>query len=76
MGRKPTGCAIAPAPPTDRETWTQELDRDLPDLIEHCQRVLDCTPSAQETKRERLQWQIRQAKKRMGYLRARLGRAE
>lgn len=59
---------------SDRVAWTQELDSDLPSLIESCQRGLDTTPRANEAKRERLEWQIRQAEKRMAYLRARLGR--
>ena len=74
---RPRGHAQAPAPRlTDHERWTQELDRDLPELIAHCQRVLHCIPSACEAKRERLQWQIQQARKRMNYLGARLGRVE
>ena len=39
---------------SDREAWTQELDRELPALIESCQHGLDTTPRGNEAKRERL----------------------
>ena len=65
-----------PQPKSDRERWEQELDEELPALIASCRRELDATSAENTARRERLAWQIRQAEKRMSYLRARLGRAE
>jgi hypothetical protein len=65
-----------PQPRSDRERWMQELDEELPALIESCQRELAATPGENTPRRERLAWQIRQAQRRRSYLRARLGRAE
>jgi peptidoglycan hydrolase CwlO-like protein len=54
-----------PRPKNERESLEQELD-ELPAQIAAYQRELDATSIEFKERRERLEWQIRRAEKRIG----------
>lgn len=58
-------------PFNEREAWAQER-AELPEQIAALQRDLDATPIEHTARRERLEWTIRRAEKRMFELDARL----
>jgi hypothetical protein len=64
-----------PPPRYDRQTLEHERDVEIPGQIASYQRELDATPIEFTERRERLEWQIRRAEKRMAEVRARLAGA-
>jgi hypothetical protein len=63
-----------PAPSNERQALERERD-ELPAHVANYQRELDATPIEAQERRERLEWQIRRAQKRMAEVQERLGRA-
>jgi hypothetical protein len=61
-----------PRPMTDRQAWEHELREELPAQLAAYRKEVDATPTTFKERRERLEWQIRRAEKRMADLRARL----
>jgi hypothetical protein len=64
-----------PAPYKERETWEQELRKELPALVATHQQEL-AAGTADEQRREWLEWQIRRVRKRMGELETRLAKSD
>jgi len=60
-----------PAPINERQALERER-AELPAHVVNYQRELDATPQEQKERRERLEWRIRRAKKRMAEVEARL----
>ena len=60
-----------PSPTNEREALERE-QAELPAQIVAYQRKLDATPVDAQERRERIQWQIRRAEKRMAEVHARL----
>jgi hypothetical protein len=65
-----------PPPRYDRQALEQERDVEIPAQIASYQRELDATPIESPERRERLEWQIRRAEKRMAEVCARLTATE
>jgi hypothetical protein len=68
-------CAIItdmPAPTNERQAWERELREELPAQLAEYQEELAATPPESRERRERLEWQIRRAQKRLGEVEARL----
>jgi hypothetical protein len=63
-----------PAPTNERQALERER-AELPAQVANYQRELDATPPEYKERRERLEWQIRRVRKRMGEIAARLTRA-
>ena len=63
------------APTNERQALERER-AELPAHVANYQRELDATPPENRERRERLEWQIRRAEKRMAEVRVRLARAE
>jgi hypothetical protein len=57
---------------TDRQAWEHELREELPAQLAKYQEDLAATPPESRERRERLEWQIRRAEKRVAELKARL----
>jgi hypothetical protein len=54
-----------PRPLNERQSLEQERDVEIPAQIADYQRELDATPIEFTERRERLEWQIRRARKRL-----------
>jgi hypothetical protein len=65
-----------PPPRYDRQALEQERDVEIPGQIASYQRELEATPIEFTERRERLEWQIRRAEKRMAEVCARLTAAD
>ena len=63
-----------PRPMTDRQAWEHELREELPAQLAAYRKELDATPITFNERRERLEWQIRRAEKRMADVKARLAK--
>jgi hypothetical protein len=63
-----------PVPTNERQALERER-AELPAHVANYQRELDATPPEYQERRERLEWQIRRVRKRMGEIAARLTRA-
>ena len=63
-----------PRPVTERQAWERELREELPALLANHQRELAATPQEHKKRRERPEWQIRRAEKRMADVKARLAK--
>jgi len=59
---------------TDRQAWEHELREELPAQLAAYRKELDATPITFNERRERLEWQIRRAEKRMADVKARLAK--
>jgi hypothetical protein len=59
-----------PRPQNERQAWERELHEELPALLADHQRELAATPPESRERRERLEWQIKRAQKRMAELQA------
>jgi hypothetical protein len=57
---------------TERQAWEHELREELPAQLAKYQEELAATPPDSRERRERLEWQIRRAEKRLAEVRARL----
>jgi len=57
---------------TERQAWEHELREELPAQLAAYRRELEATPITFKERRERLEWQIKQAQKRMAEVEARL----
>jgi hypothetical protein len=62
-----------PAPTNERQALERER-AELPAQVANYQRELDATPPENTARRERLEWQIRRARKRMAEIEAVLGK--
>ena len=60
-----------PAPTNERHALERERD-ELPTHVANYQRELDATPQKHKERRERREWQIRRARKRMAEIEAKL----
>ena len=61
-----------PRPMTERQAWERELREELPAQLAKYQEDLAATPPENRERRERLEWQIRRAQKRMAEVEVRL----
>jgi chromosome segregation ATPase len=61
-----------PRPVTERQAWEHELREELPAQLAKYQEELAATLPESRERRERLEWQIRRAQKRMAEVEARL----
>jgi hypothetical protein len=61
-----------PPPRYDRQALEHERDVELPAQLAGYRRELDATPIESPERRERLEWQIRRAEKRLAEIEARL----
>jgi len=61
-----------PRPRTERQALEQERDVELPAQLADYRRELDTTPPTFRERRERIEWQIRRAEKRLAEIEARL----
>jgi hypothetical protein len=68
--------ALMPRPKTERQTLEHERDVELPPQLAGYRRELDATPPTFRERRERFEWQIRRAQKRLGEVEARLARSD
>ena len=57
---------------TERQAWERELREELPAQLAKYQEDLAATPPENRERRERLEWQIRRAQKRMAEVEVRL----
>jgi predicted nucleic acid-binding Zn-ribbon protein len=64
-----------PRPKTERQAHEEEL-QELTTQAERYRQELDATPIEVQDRRERLEWQIRRAEKRMAEVRVKLDRGE
>jgi len=65
-----------PRPRNEREALEHECDVELPAQLVSYRQELEAAPRENKERRERLEWQIRRAEKRIVEVRARLSRAE
>jgi hypothetical protein len=65
-----------PRPRSEREVLEHERNVELPAQLAGYRKELEATPQENKERRERLEWQIRRAEKRMAEIRGRLARAE
>jgi hypothetical protein len=63
-----------PPPRYDRQALEHERDVELPAQLAGYKRDLEATPRENKERRERLEWQIRRAEKRMADVKTRLAR--
>lgn len=61
-----------PAPCNERQSVEHERDEELPSLLEALQAELAATAPGHASRRERIEWQIRRAQKRLVEIAARL----
>jgi hypothetical protein len=64
-----------PRPRSEREVLEHERNVELPAQLAGYHKELEATPQENKERRERLEWQIRRAEKRMAALRARPARS-
>jgi hypothetical protein len=63
-------------PRTERQALEHEREIELPAQLANYRQELDATPPTFRERRERIEWQIRRAQKRMVELQARLSKTE